>query len=194
MRLLFQAMVLAVGLFSFGAQLSAEPVKYKFDIEGAHAFIQFKIKHLGYSWLLGRFNQFDGSFILDEENPKNSKVEVTIETKSLDTNHAERDKHLRDTDFFSVKEFPEATFVSKNVEALSDKSGKILGDLTLKGVTKPVVLEVNYIGGGKDPWGGFRQGFEAKTKIKLSDFGFTYDLGPASTEAEIYISIEGIRI
>ena len=163
------------------------------DTEGSHAFIQFKIQHLGFSWLLGRFNTFDGEFVLDQKNIENSKVKVTIDVASVDSNHGERDKHLRGKDFFEVEKYPEATFVSTRVEKTGEKTAKITGDFTLKGVTKPVTLDAEYIGGGKDPWGGYRQGFEATTQLKLKDFGIDYNLGPASEVVDIYISVEGIR-
>ncbi|WP_461429653.1 YceI family protein [Ketobacter sp.] len=178
-------------LFATGAVQAADT--YKMDIKGTHAFIQFKIKHLGFSWLLGRFNKFDGTFTLDEKNIENSKVNVAIDVASLDSNHAERDKHLRGKDFFNVSKFPNASFKSTKVEKTGDKTAKITGDFTLKGVTKPVTLDTTYIGGGDDPWGGHRQGFEATTRIKLKDFGIDYNLGPAAEYAEIYISIEGVR-
>ena len=166
---------------------------YKMDTAGSHAFIQFKIQHLGYSWLLGRFNTFEGEFVLDEANVQNSKVNVTIDVASVDSNHGERDKHLRGKDFFDVSLFPKATFVSTKIEKTGDKTAKITGDFTLKGVTKPVTLDAVYVGGGKDPWGGYRQGFEATTQLRLKDFGIDYNLGPASEVVDIYISVEGIR-
>ena len=171
----------------------SQAATYKIDTQGAHAFIQFKIQHLGFSWLLGRFNTFDGEFVLDQKNIENSKVKVTIDVASVDSNHGERDKHLRGKDFFEVEKYPEATFVSTRVEKTGEKTAKITGDFTLKGVTKPVTLDAEYIGGGKDPWGGYRQGFEATTQLKLKDFGIDYNLGPASEVVDIYISVEGIR-
>ena len=182
-----------LSLFSVASLAKAAPERYEMDIEGAHAVIQFKIKHLGYSWLLGRFNQFEGEFELDKDNIEKSKVNVTIDVASIDSNHPDRDKHLRGSDFLEVKKFPKATFVSTKVEKTSDTTAKVTGDFTLKGVTKPLTLDVTYIGGGKDPWGGYRQGFEATTEFKLKDFGITYNLGPASEVVEIYISAEGIR-
>jgi len=183
--------VVGFALLTSGMAQAAET--YKMDTEGSHAFIQFKIQHLGFSWLLGRFNTFDGEFVLDEENIENSKVKVTIDVASVDSNHGERDKHLRGKDFFEVAKYPEATFVSTRVEKTGEKTAKITGDFTLKGVTKPVTLDAEYIGGGKDPWGGYRQGFEATTQLKLKDFGIDYNLGPASEVVDIYISVEGIR-
>jgi polyisoprenoid-binding protein YceI len=166
---------------------------YDFDNEGAHQFITFKISHLGYSWLYGRFNDFDGQFVYDAENPQNSSVNVTIDASSVDSNHAERDKHLRSEDFLHVGEYPEASFKSKRVEVDDDGEADIVGDLTLRGVTREVTLDVEMLGHGKDPWGGYRMGFEAETELRLEDFGIPMSLGKASETVEITISVEGIR-
>lgn len=166
---------------------------YAFDTKGAHQFITFKISHLGYSWLYGRFNDFDGEFVYDAENPANSSVEVAVDTSSVDSNHAERDKHLRSEDFLYVDEFPEATFKSKRVVVDEEGEADIIGDLTLRGVTKEITLDVEMLGHGDDPWGGYRMGFEAETEFKLTDFGIPMDLGKASETVEMIISVEGIR-
>lgn len=174
-----------------GAQ-AATAAEYKIDKEGQHAFIQFRIKHLGYSWLYGTFKDFDGGFNFDEKNPAADKVNVTINTSSVDTNHAERDKHLRSADFLNVSKFPQATFVSTGVKKDGDELD-ITGNLTLNGVTKPITLEAKLLGQGDDPWGGYRAGFEAEGKLALKDFNITKDLGPASQEVELIISVEGVR-
>ncbi len=166
---------------------------YQFDKKGAHQFVTFKISHLGYSWLYGRFNDFNGTFTVDAENPENSQVTATIQTASVDSNHAERDKHLRSDDFLDVSEYPTATFKSTKIEKTGEKTAKITGDFTLHGVTKPVTLDAKLLGYGDDPWGGYRMGLEASTTLKLADFGITYDLGPASETVEIIISVEGVR-
>ncbi|MEE8428025.1 MAG: YceI family protein [Gammaproteobacteria bacterium] len=171
----------------------AQAADYVIDTKGAHAFIQFRIKHLGYSWLLGRFNDFDGSFSYDEANPGVSKVEVKIKTASLDSNHAERDKHLRGKDFFDVKKYPEARFVSTSYKENDDNTAVLIGNLTLHGVTRSVTIDVKHVGHGPDPWGGYRRGFEGTIRIRLADFNFNYNLGPASLEAELFLSVEGIR-
>lgn len=176
-------------LVSAGAASAAE---YKIDKQGQHAFVQFRIQHLGYSWLYGTFKDFDGSFTFDEADPSKDKVNVTLNTNSVETNHAERDKHLRSAEFLNVAKFPQATFVSTGVKKDGDELD-ITGDLTLNGVTKPVTLEAKKMGEGKDPWGGYRAGFEAEAKIALKDFNITTDLGPASQEVELMISLEGIR-
>ncbi|MBU2886318.1 YceI family protein [Gilvimarinus agarilyticus] len=166
---------------------------YVIDTKGAHASINFKIPHLGYSLLLGRFNDFSGDFTYDAEDVAASKISVTIDTTSIDSNHAERDKHLRSNDFLAVEEFPEATFVSTKVVDVDDEEFDLVGDLTLRGVTKEITIEVEKVGEGKDPWGGYRVGFEGETEIRLQDFGIEKDLGPASQVVELELHIEGIR-
>jgi len=166
---------------------------YVIDTKGAHAFVQFRIKHLGYSWLYGRFNDFAGRFTYDEKDPGASYAEVVIDTTSLDSNHAERDKHLRDERFLDTDKYPEARFTSTGFSENADGTAVLEGDLTLHGVTRPITIDVEHIGHGPDPWGGYRRGFHGNTTIKLADFGITYDLGPASTHAEIILSVEGIR-
>jgi len=166
---------------------------YVIDTKGAHAFIQFRIQHLGYSWLYGRFNDFEGTFSYDEKKPENASIEVTIDMASIDSNHAERDKHLRGEDFFDVDKFPEARFVSTAFEEHGDGTATLTGDLTLKGVTRSVSIDVQHIGHGEDPWGGYRRGFQGTTTITLKDFNIDYNLGPASRTAELELSVEGIR-
>lgn len=171
----------------------AAPERYVIDTEGSHAFVQFRIKHLGYSWLYGRFNDFGGTFTYDEEDPSNSQVQVDIKTASLDSNHAERDKHLRGKDFLEVNRYPTATFKSTSYKETGFNKAVLQGELTLKGVTKPVTIEVQKIGSGPDPWGGYRRGFEGRTEFALKDFGIDYNLGPASRNVEMTLSVEGIR-
>ncbi len=172
---------------------SVQAAEYDIDIKGAHAFIQFKIKHLGYSWLIGRFNKFDGQFSYDEKNPNALKVEVNIDTSSIDSNHAERDKHLRGKDFLNTSKYPNAKFVSTSYKASKNGEGKLQGNLTLHGVTKAITLDLKAIGQGNDPWGGYRAGFEGRTNLTLKDFNINYNLGPASKSVELFLSIEGIR-
>ena len=185
----FAALALGTALLSAGQAMAAD---YKIDKEGQHAFIEFRIKHLGYSWLYGRFDDFDGAFTFDEKNPAADKVKVTINTNSVNSNHAERDKHLRSADFLNVAKNPTATFESTGVKA-EGKNAEITGNLTLNGVTKPVTIKAELIGQGDDPWGGYRAGFLGTTTLKLKDFNIQRDLGPASQEVELTLSVEGVR-
>lgn len=187
MKALGAGLVLSLSTQAFAAE------NYVIDTKGMHAFIEFKIKHLGYSWLKGRFNDFEGEFTYDEKNPEKSSVNVTIKTASVDSNHAERDKHLRSGDFLNVSKYPTATF--KSTKVVSDEKGEanIHGQFTLNGVTKSIVIEAEEIGAGSDPWGGFRRGFEGKTEIALKDYNINFNLGPASEKVELILNIEGVR-
>ncbi|WP_022942416.1 YceI family protein [Psychromonas hadalis] len=164
---------------------------YKIDTSGAHASVNFKVSHLGYSFIQGRFNTFSGNFSFDANNVEASKVAVSIDTSSLDSNHAERDKHLRSADFINASKFSTATFVSNKVVKNADGSLAISGDLTLHGVTKNITLQTQFIGEGSDPWGGYRAGFEATTRLQLKDFGITV-MG-ASSYVDMDLHVEGIK-
>ncbi len=168
---------------------TANAADYVVDTAGAHASINFKIQHIGFSWLTGRFNKFDGSFSYDESNIAASKIVINIDTTSVDTNHAKRDKHIRTGDFLDTSKFSTAKFVSTKVEEKGNGNLAITGDLTLHGVTKSLVLDANKVGEGKDPWGGYRIGFSATTKITMKDFGIDSNFGDISFD----LHIEGIR-
>lgn len=163
-----------------------------YTIDKSHAFVQFAISHLGYSTLAGRFNDFEGSFSWDKASPADARVEVTIRTASIDTNWAERDKHLRGADFLDVEAHPTATFKSTRYSG-DATGGKLEGELTLHGVTKPITLDVRAIGEGDDPWGGYRAGFAATATLRRGDFGISYDLGPSAETMTFDLFVEGIR-
>jgi len=182
---------LVLGSALVGGQAFA--ADYAIDKQGQHAFVNFKISHLGYSWLWGTFKDFDGSFSFDAAKPEQSKVNVTLKTASVDTNHAERDKHLRSDDFLNVAKHPTATFESTSVKSTGEGTADITGNLTHNGVTKPVVIAAKFIGEGDDPWGGYRAGFEGSTTLTLKDFDIKMDLGPASQTVDLIISVEGVR-
>lgn len=192
-----KALTLLFGLLLAIPQVQANDTTehYVIDTQGMHAFISFRIKHLGFSWLMGRFNQFEGTFDYDEKNPANNKVSVTIDLNSLDTNHAERDKHLKSARFFDVQKFPKATFTSTQWIDHGDGTATLKGKFTLRGITKEISLNVKQIGAGKDPWGGFRRGFEGTTTLKLSDYKMkeAHILGPVAENVEIWVSLEGVR-
>ena len=185
---------IALGLL--GSSLLAVPAvnaaDYVIDTSGAHASINFKIQHLGYSWLTGRFNNFEGNFTFDDKNIENSAINVKIDTTSLDSNHAERDKHLRSDDFLATGEYPTATFVSKSIKQVGDKL-EVTGDFTFRGVTNTLVIDAQKIGEGEDPWGGYRAGFAGETSFSLADYGIEYNLGPASEEVYLSLHIEGVK-
>ena len=164
----------------------------KYIIDGAHTSINFSVSHLGTSILNGRFNTVEGNFNFAPKG--NSKVEVKIDTASVDTNHTKRNDHLKSPDFFNVKQFPEMKF-SANKVAYSNtgEPTKITGTLTLHGETNPVILDVQAIGAGKDPWGGYRVGYKATTTIKRSDYGMKFMLGGIGDKISIVLNIEAIK-
>jgi len=187
------ALFLTTSALSQDAASETSLERYVIDTRGAHAFIQFRIPHLGFSWLYGRFNEFEGQFSFDPADPSNSSVEVSIQTASIDSNHERRDNHLRNEDFLTVEEFPQAKFRSTAFSHVEGEQFKLVGDLTLLGQTREVEIDVEHFGAGEDPWGGFRRGFSGRTALALADFGIDYDLGPDSRVVEIILDIEGIR-
>lgn len=182
--------ILALGMMS--ASYTVKAADYVVDNKG-HASINFRVQHLGYSWTYGSFNDFDGKFSYDKAAPEKTTVVVNINTTSVDTHHAERDKHLRSDDFLNVDKFPEAKFVSTAYTAGEGEDGVLKGNLTLMGVTKPVEIGVTKMGEGKDPWGKYRAGFEGKTTFTMADFGIKNTLGPKSANVEMILSVEGIK-
>jgi polyisoprenoid-binding protein YceI len=172
--------------------LSHVAVAADYEIDPAHSFVEFRIQHLGYSWLYGRFNDLSGDFSYDAEQPEASEIDLEIDTASVDTNHAERDKHLRGEDFLNVEEYPKATFKTTQYTGDAEK-GTLEGLLTLHGVEKPISIDIEKIGEGPDPWGGYRAGFIGTITLARKDFGIDYDLGSASETMELELSIEGIR-
>ncbi len=180
---------------SLATSAEAATEHYVIDTKGMHAFITFRIQHLGYSWLEGRFNRFSGDFDYDPDDPSKNRVRVEIDVASLDTNHAERNKHLRDDRFFDVERYPKATFVSTGWQDLGDGKARLTGRFTLRGVTKEIAIDVEQVGAGPDPWGGFRRGFVGTTTLHLSDYRMKKAamLGPMAENVQLWLSIEGVR-
>ncbi|OAN13119.1 hypothetical protein A3K86_15760 [Photobacterium jeanii] len=183
-----------IALSLLGAALTpnlATAADYVIDTQGAHASINWKIQHLGYSWIKGRFNTFDGNFSYDPDNVAASKVNVNIDTTSLDSNHAERDKHIRSNDFLDVKKFGKANFTSTKVVDKGNGNLEIQGNLTLHGQTKPLTIDAQFVGAGDDPWGGYRAGFVGTTRIELADFEIPV-MGDSSY-ADLELHVEGVK-
>lgn len=187
---MFKSLALtSVFLGSMITSLYASP--YEIDINGAHASINFEASHLGFSVLTGRFDRFNGTFEYDSETPQSGHVSVEIDIGSVNSNHAERDNHLRGEGFFDVANYPSANFVSTGVKMVDETHAILSGNLTIRGITKPVDLETSFIGEGDDPWGGYRAGFSAETTILLGDFGMDGVIGNAPIR--VIIHVEGIR-
>ena len=191
--LLFKTSTAALFAAGLLAATAAPAAAADYKIDPGHSFVEFRTLHLGFSWLHGRFNKIEGSMTYDPSaGPGAQEIEVIIDTASVDTNHAERDKHLRSPDFLNVSEYPTATFKSSGYDG-DENGGTLTGDLTLHGVTRPVSFEIKKIGEGKDPWGGYRAGFEGSYTLTRSDFGMEYDLGPGAVTVEVGLYVEAIR-
>jgi polyisoprenoid-binding protein YceI len=145
-----------------------------FTIDKAHSEAHFQVRHL-VTRVRGRFSDFEGTVEFDEARPEQSRVDFTIRTASIDTNEPDRDKHLRSEDFFFVDKYPTITFTSTRIAKATENEFKVTGDLTIRGVTKPITLDVTYLGSAKDPWGNLKAGFEAETTLNRKEFGLMWN-------------------
>jgi polyisoprenoid-binding protein YceI len=143
-------------------------------IDPAHTTVEFAVKHLMITTVRGRFADLNGLLELDEARPEQSRVDVTIDAASIDTRQSDRDAHLRSADFFDVERFPTLRFTSRRIERAGG-AFTVEGELTIRGVTRPVTLSVTEEGRTQDPWGGQRVGYSATTKINRKDFGLTWN-------------------
>lgn len=149
-----------------------------YTIDPAHSSADFKVRHLMVSNVRGEFSGVSGTVQFDRENPANSKIEAKIDVNTIQTRDAQRDAHLKSPDFFDVEKYPTITFVSKKVAKNGSDDYKVTGDLTIHGVTKEVVLDVEDVAPeAKDPWGNVKTGASAKTKINRKDFGLVWNVG-----------------
>jgi polyisoprenoid-binding protein YceI len=144
-------------------------------IDPTHSQIGFGARHAMVTKVRGRFNEFSGSGFYSAENPADSKLEVTIQARSIDTSNADRDGHLRGNDFFSMDEFPLITFASTSFSKVDDETFAVTGDLTIKGVTKSIIFNLDFTGEAVDLYGNPRAGFEGKATINRSDWGVNFN-------------------
>lgn len=147
-----------------------------YKIDQTHSRIGFVARHAMVTKVRGSFNEFDGSGYFDAEDPTRSRLELSIKAASIDTRNPDRDAHLRSNDFFSMDEYPEITFVSTKVERVSQDTYRVNGDLTVKGVTKPVSFDLEYTGDVVDPWGNTRVGFEGSATVNRKEWGVTWNV------------------
>ena len=146
-----------------------------YSIDPTHSRIGFVARHAMVTKVRGSFNEFEGDGYFDAENPGSSKLQLTIKAASIDTRNADRDGHLRSNDFFDMDTYPEITFVSTDVEKADDDTYRVTGDLTIKGVTKPVTVDFEYTGAATDPFGNSRIGLEGKTTVNRKDWGISWN-------------------
>ena len=171
------------------------PAAEVYTIDPAHTSIVFSVSHAGLSYTYGFFREASGGYIIDKENPANCRFRLIIQTDSLDTNHAERDKHLRSADFFNVEQFPTMTFESTSCAAANAPDGGVVytvtGNLTIHGVTRQVRLPLRMLADAKGPFGDQRTGFLCQTELKRSEYGMSNLLDLVGDAVGINISFEG---
>lgn len=144
-------------------------------IDPAHSRIGFSARHAMVTKVRGSFNEFEGTGFFDAEEPSKSHLELTVKAASIDTRNEQRDGHLRSNDFVDMEQYPEITFTSTSVEALSSEKYRVVGDLTVRGVTKPVTVDFEFTGTAVDPYGNQRVGFEGQTTINRKDWGVNWN-------------------
>ena len=183
------SILMSVPLISFAAVES-------YTIDPTHTYPHFKISHLGFSTMQGRFNKTSGNLTIDTAN-KTGSVNITIDATSVDTGFKKRDDHLRSPDFLSAAEFPEITYQSSKVKINADNSAIVEGTLTIMGTSKPVTLDVSRMHCGIHPMDPKKQkyvcGFDATAKIKRADFGINYGLPAIGDDMELSFEVEAIR-
>jgi polyisoprenoid-binding protein YceI len=185
------ALTLGTGIGAAAPQaLAAE-----FAIDSSHTDVVFMLNHLGYSNTFGRFNDVSGDFSFDPDSPARAEVSLTIQAASIDTNHEKRDEHLRSPDFLNAKEFPTITFDSTNIEVTGENTGKLTGDLTLHGQTKPVTLDVTFNKMAPHPLPQYDKiltaGFTARGSITRSEWGVGRYAPMVGDEMKLFIEVEG---
>ncbi len=146
-----------------------------YAIDPTHSRIGFVARHAMVTKVRGSFNEFEGSGSFDADNPTSAQLQLTIQAKSIDSRNADRDAHLRSNDFFDMETYPEITFASTAVEQADAENYRVTGDLTIKGVTKPVTIDFEYLGSAVDPYGNQRIGLEGKTTVNRKDWGVTWN-------------------
>ena len=163
-------------------------------IDPTHAELAFAVRHLMLSTVRGRFGSVNGTIMVDENDPKSATIDVTIDVTSIDTRQQARDDHLRSADFFDAANHPEIHFVSKRIEGDVTKTFKVVGDLTIRGTTREVTLDVTFEGRAKDPWGNDRAGFSATGKLNRHDYGLNWNLaleaGGVTVGAEVKLTLD----
>jgi polyisoprenoid-binding protein YceI len=173
---------------------TATPSVTTWKIDPSHSQIEFAVRHMMITTVKGRFTGVEGTARIDDANPSAADVDVRIDVATIDTREPQRDTHLRSADFFDAGTYPQITFRSTGAIERRGSEFKLVGDLAIHGVTRPVVLDVTEEGRGKDPWGGERLGFSATTRIKRSDFGLTWnqalETGGVLVSDEVKITLE----
>jgi len=179
-------------------QTAPTGAKTVWKLDPAHTLVEFSAKHLMISTVKGRIAGVEGEIFIDEREPANSTVEVTLDARTLDTRIEQRDQHLRSADFLDVEKFPIIKFKSTDIQG-DEQNFKLTGDLTIRDITRPITLDVTFEGQTKDPWGGERVGFSATGKLDRREYGLTWNMILESggltvgNDIKIHLEVEAIK-
>jgi polyisoprenoid-binding protein YceI len=184
---------LAAALAGATLLLSATAFATTYDVDTGHSSVSFRVTHL-FTKVTGRFTAFDGQITFDEAKPLETTVKGTIQTASINTDNEKRDTHLKNPDFFDVEKFPTITFSTDKVTDVTKNKAKLHGTITMHGVTRPIVVDSEFLGAGKDPWGNAKAGFRGTTTLNRKDYGLTWnqtlETGGLLVGEEIEITID----
>jgi polyisoprenoid-binding protein YceI len=184
---------LLVGIVLLMMTMGIAAAAETYAIDPVHTSVVFRVKHLGVTYVYGRFNDASGTIVYDAKAPENSSIEMQVLAQNVDTANSQRDNHLRSPDFFDAAKFPTIQFKSSKVLQTGTDTFTVAGDLSLHGQTRPLTVTVQHTGAGNDPWGGFRRGFETVFEIKRSEFGMTFMQGGVGDDVELRVSVQAIR-
>jgi len=191
MKTVMKALVASMLLWGISAAMPASAQTYQID--PVHSSLVFRVKHMDTAYVYGMFTSMKGTVVVDEANPARSSINIEVDANSVYTHNEQRDNHLRGPDFFNTRQFPTITFKSTQVRRINANTVQVRGDLTIRGVTRPITASVTLTGKGKNPQGKDIIGFETRFTIRRSEFGIRYGLPGLGDEVQVTLSIEAAR-
>jgi len=191
MKTVMKAFVASMLLWGISAAMPASAQTYQID--PVHSSLVFRVKHMDTAYVYGMFTSMKGTVVVDEANPARSSINIEVDANSVYTHNEQRDNHLRGPDFFNTRQFPTITFKSTQVRRINANTVQVRGDLTIRGVTRPITASVTLTGKGKNPQGKDIIGFETRFTIRRSEFGIRYGLPGLGNEVQVTLSIEAAR-
>jgi len=191
MKTVMKAFVASMLLWGISAAMPASAQTYQID--PVHSSLLFRVKHMDTAYVYGMFTSMKGTVVVDEANPARSSINIEVDANSVYTHNEQRDNHLRGPDFFNTRQFPTITFKSTQVRRINANTVQVRGDLTIRGVTRPITASVTLTGKGKNPQGKDIIGFETRFTIRRSEFGIRYGLPGLGNEVQVTLSIEAAR-
>jgi polyisoprenoid-binding protein YceI len=191
MKTMLHALAVTMLLWSISAGVPVAAQTYQVD--PVHSSLVFRVKHMNTAYVYGMFTSMKGTVVVDEANPARSSINIEVDADSVNTNNQQRDNHLRSPDFFNTRQFPTITFKSTEIRRVNANTVQVRGDLTMRGVTRPITANVTLTGKGKNAQGRDIIGFETTFTIRRSEFGIRYGLPGLGDDVRVTLSIEAMR-